>query len=328
MTPLFQTLTHKENRGIIINLIPLLILLVLGLFVSNQAYYFEYMLPVIGIFYLHTFYLIPKVLGKNSFLKYFISLLFISMGFLCFSIWSSLEHIIHTTYPFTFWEVISSSFPYHPFKREALQTLLAILSISSLYAYIRHLLLKKRMKKLKKIGIYSAALVLLIILSTGIKYYVDTAWKGNATIQFIDNNSYQYLAQILQLPQFKNQVVYVDLWYSSCGPCRAEFKHLPKLKEQLADKSIQYLYLAHDTSVPHDKQLWKNAIKKYDLSGWHFFMPPAFDSNIWKMIGEKTQIPARYPHYLLIEKDGKVSSFDASRPSDASNLHAQIETLL
>ena len=215
-----------------------------------------------------------------------------------------------------------------PLHIENLMILGIIMMLGLVYAVIRQLVKAKRRLLLKRIAVFSFISFLIIAIAIGVKYYVDVNWKGSHNIHFITDQNHQSLEEIIRLPQFKNKVVYVDLWFTSCTPCLQEFQQLPKVKEQLKGKPVEYLYLAHETSLPNDRQRWKNIIKKFSLNGWHLYMPPQFEKSIWKIIEKHAGIKNRYPQYLLIDRNGKVVSYDAYRPQDKEKIVGEIENLL
>jgi thiol-disulfide isomerase/thioredoxin len=186
--------------------------------------------------------------------------------------------------------------------------------------------------KLSKKMILKISYVLISILVVGggvfaFKYYNDLRYEGSNSIKFIKEN-YQSLDSILQRQEFEGKVVYIDLWFSSCSPCIQEFKLMPPIKESLKDENIEYLYLARKTSHPNDIQLWKNAIKKYNLSGQHIYMSDTLEENVWQLIEKNVPNLARaYPHYLIVNQDNIIVSYNAQKPSDKEELVNTIKTL-
>jgi hypothetical protein len=149
-------------------------------------------------------------------------------------------------------------------------------------------------------------------------YLIDTKYKGDDSIKFIEGK-HEILNTLLAQKQFVGKVVYIDLWYSSCAPCIEEFKNMPALKAALQTKNIEYLYLARKTSHPNHLQRWKNAIKQYNLQGWHVYMTDELEENVWRLIENNTANVSRaYPHYLLLDKDNTIVSYHAGRPSDGA----------
>lgn len=176
----------------------------------------------------------------------------------------------------------------------------------------------------------SYVLISIIVVGGGVfvfKYYQDLKYEGDSSIKFVKEN-YQSLDAILQRQEFKGKVVYIDLWFSSCSPCIQEFKRMPAVKESLKAENIEYLYLARKTSHPNDIQLWKNAIKKYDLSGWHIYMSDTLEENVWQLIEKNVPKLARaYPHYLIVNQENIIFDYNAHKPSEKEELVNTIKTL-
>lgn len=175
---------------------------------------------------------------------------------------------------------------------------------------------------------YSLIVVFIIVVTIFIlKYYNDIKYKGDESVKFIEEN-HQTLTSVLQSQQFAGKVIYIDLWFTSCGPCLEEFKAIPMLKESLKSENVEYLYLARKTSHPNDIQRWKNTIRKYNLSGWHIYMSAALAEDVWRLIEENTDTNSRsYPHYLIVNRKNTIISYDAHKPSDKELLVNMIKEL-
>jgi thiol-disulfide isomerase/thioredoxin len=217
----------------------------------------------------------------------------------------------------------------HPVAIQSVSSsLLFFLILGNIYSFFKHLIISRNFKLLKRITAFTTAIIIAAGLGFFIKYQIDVNYQGNENIRFI-KQKYSSLDEILELPQFKNKVVYVDLWYTSCTPCIRQFQYLPQLKNELKDQEVEYLYLANETSHPNSKQRWKNFTKKFNLQGWHFYMEPAFSEQLWQTIlphqNEKTN--AFYPQYLLVDKSGKIVSYNAKEPSTGEEIVKDIKAL-
>lgn len=213
--------------------------------------------------------------------------------------------------------------------KETLPLLVVALVFSLVYSGIKQLILHRKFVILKKISFSVIAVLFITGAALLINYQIDLSYSGDRETLFIDKE-HNSLHDIVQLPQFRNKVVYIDLWYSSCGPCIQEFQHLADLKAQLKGKEVAYLYLARETSHPNSRQRWKNAIQKYNLQGWHVYMNKQLEEQVWSSIleNQKNSATVAYPRYLLVGKSGEFVSFDANRPSSGKEIVAQIEALL
>lgn len=106
----------------------------------------------------------------------------------------------------------------------------------------------------------------------------------------------------------KGKVIYVDFWASWCVPCRAEMPNAAILKEKLKGKNIVFLYFGYNDK----EKAWLKARKQLDIQGDHYLLND-------KMIKEADELFVinGIPHYAIIDKDGRIISKSADRPSDA-----------
>ena len=118
---------------------------------------------------------------------------------------------------------------------------------------------------------------------------------------------------------YKGKVVYIDFWAPWCGPCMSEMPSSKKLQQEVAGKDIVFLYIGISCS----KQSWENTIKERSLEGEHYYA----NDNEGKLLSGKFNISG-IPHYVLIDKEGKVKDDHAPRPSDKTKLLRRINELL
>lgn len=178
--------------------------------------------------------------------------------------------------------------------------------------------------KILKISAFVLLVIILIILG---QYYYDKSFEGNENIHLISQGErIKTLEELIAKEDFKNNALYIDIWGTSCKPCINEFKYAVNLKERYKNKPIKFIYLSSPYGHFDDEQKWKNMIRKYNLAGYHLLMSMDFYYNIWKIEGIKDSFVI--PHYILIDKEGKINKINAARPSEGEELYKQIDALL
>jgi thiol-disulfide isomerase/thioredoxin len=112
-----------------------------------------------------------------------------------------------------------------------------------------------------------------------------------------------------KLTDYKGKLVYVDVWATWCGPCKAQIPALKELEKQFHGQPIEFLSISVDK--PKDKQKWMDFVKENELKGVQLMADKAFDSDVAKAYGINA-----IPRFMLFDKDGKIVTIDAPRPSD------------
>lgn len=126
---------------------------------------------------------------------------------------------------------------------------------------------------------------------------------------------------VFKLSDLKGKVVYIDIWATWCGPCRAEFPYAAEIKKHYKNNSdIVFLYV----SVDSKPETWQKYLTENPgFEGLHVNDPGDFDSVI-----AKTYKVNGIPRYLVIDRDGKIFSTDAQRPSSKEKLIDQLDKAL
>ena len=123
-----------------------------------------------------------------------------------------------------------------------------------------------------------------------------------------------------KLDELKGKYVYIDVWATWCGPCRAEIPSLKKIEEKYHGKNIEFVSISVD--VQKDFEKWKKFVTDKQLGGIQLFADKDWNSDFIKSFGINS-----IPRFILIDPKGNVVSADAARPSDPK-LQEELDTLL
>ena len=99
---------------------------------------------------------------------------------------------------------------------------------------------------------------------------------------------------------YRGKIVYLDIWGTWCAPCKRKLSESHKLKAELKDYDIVYLYLANRSP----EKSWKNVIAEYDLTApncVHYNLPDNQQHAVEQYVGL-----TGYPTYRLFDKQGGI----------------------
>ncbi|MEE2700515.1 MAG: TlpA disulfide reductase family protein [Bacteroidota bacterium] len=106
------------------------------------------------------------------------------------------------------------------------------------------------------------------------------------------------------LASFKGDLIYVDVWATWCGPCKAEIPSLQKLEEEYHEQNITFLSVSVDT----DRDAWLKMVEEKQLGGTQLW------ADGWSKITKDYAIFG-IPRFMLFSAEGNVISTNAARPS-------------
>jgi thiol-disulfide isomerase/thioredoxin len=91
----------------------------------------------------------------------------------------------------------------------------------------------------------------------------DTAYIGKSAYNFsLPDTS----GKTVSMKDFKGKVVFIDVWATWCGPCKAQFPFLREIEEEYHDnKDLVFVGISLDKAEV--KQKWQAMIRKENLGG-------------------------------------------------------------
>lgn len=131
---------------------------------------------------------------------------------------------------------------------------------------------------------------------------INQPQNGESYIDFTYENT---SGEAVSLSSFKGSLVYVDVWATWCGPCKAEIPYLKTLEQDYHEQNIVFLSVSVDT----DKDQWLKMVEEEALSGVQLW------ADGWSQITKDYAIFG-IPRFMLFSEDGKIISNDAPRPSN------------
>lgn len=113
-----------------------------------------------------------------------------------------------------------------------------------------------------------------------------------------------------KLEDLRGKYVYIDVWATWCGPCRAEIPHLKEVEKRYHNKNIEFVSISIDTKKDYDK--WKKFVAEKELGGVQLFADNDWNSQFIKDFNING-----IPRFILIDPKGKIVNANADRPSSA-----------
>ncbi len=138
--------------------------------------------------------------------------------------------------------------------------------------------------------------------------------KGAVSPTFVDYENYK--GGKTSLKDLKGKYVYVDVWATWCGPCKAEIPSLKKVEKKYHGKNIAFVSLSIDDDRSHGGSWekahddWKKFVAEEELGGIQLFAPKGWKSEF--VTGYRIN---GIPRFILIDPKGNIVTPTAPRPS-------------
>lgn len=150
---------------------------------------------------------------------------------------------------------------------------------------------------------------------------------NKSDIIFLSDTENIHSLQSLIAP-YKGKVVYLDIWGTWCGLCMHEIKqYTGALKVHFKDEpGIVFLYLATEQEIHQER--WKEFILYHKMKGYHLVKTDKGTEPFWIDLLHTENVPRLYPTYAIFDRNGKLVTASAPRPSDGEKLYRQLEEVL
>ena len=134
---------------------------------------------------------------------------------------------------------------------------------------------------------------------------IKTLKKGSPSPSF---NYPDSSGKNISLESLKGKLVYVDVWATWCGPCKAQIPFLKQLEEKYREEEIAFVSLSIDQLKNISK--WKDMIVDKELEGIQIIADKA-----WRSKFVTDYVIEGIPRFILIDKDGNLMDPMAPRPA-------------
>ncbi|MFC2107670.1 TlpA family protein disulfide reductase [Bacteroidota bacterium] len=111
---------------------------------------------------------------------------------------------------------------------------------------------------------------------------------------------------MVSLSDFKGKYVYIDVWATWCGPCKAETPFFKELVKEYEGKNIVFMGVSVDSNV----EAWEKMVKEKEMNWVQLVSEDAWNTKI-----TKDYMIKGIPRFILIDADGNIVSANAPRPS-------------
>lgn len=170
------------------------------------------------------------------------------------------------------------------------------------------------LERLKKAGLEPAFVALhektIEQNANGLQEY----YNENLAIKKLNNTpapSFEYenyKGKTTKLEDLRGKFVYIDVWATWCGPCRAEIPHLKDVEKKFHNKNIEFVSISIDTKKDYEK--WRKFVAEKELGGIQLFA-----DNDWNSLFVKELGITGIPRFILIDPKGTILNANADRPS-------------
>ena len=119
--------------------------------------------------------------------------------------------------------------------------------------------------------------------------------------------------------KYPGKVLYIDVYATWCGPCRAEFAPAKELHKLFAGKDVVFVNLC----LSSDTGQGVETVKQMGIEGENYY----FDADATGLFMSAYGLSG-YPSYMLADKTGRVVTNKAPRPSNITSAADAINALL
>ncbi len=143
-----------------------------------------------------------------------------------------------------------------------------------------------------------------------LKKYLEAHYINREILKQGDDAPGFYLKNIdneyLSLTDFNESIIYLSFWSTGCKPCLREIPEENRLIGFFNNEKVKIISIGMSST----EDSWRNVTEKYQLNTVNLFA-----TGNWEKILEKSYDIKAFPHYVIIDKNGKIIENKTIRPS-------------
>ena len=136
-----------------------------------------------------------------------------------------------------------------------------------------------------------------------------TAKESTSGAQAVEFDYENFNGGRTTLKDLSGKFLYIDVWATWCGPCIKEMPALKELVEYYAGKEIEFVSISIDHQSDYKK--WRKMVPEKNVGGIHLYDDEGLNSSFMKAFSV-----GLIPRFMMIDREGKIITAHAPRPSD------------
>jgi peroxiredoxin len=193
---------------------------------------------------------------------------------------------------------------------------LVLYSQSKFSPYISDILLAMELDMLIDLNNISEdkySILIEAINDEALKKYLKSHYINREILKPGDDAPGFYLKNIdneyFSLADFKDSIIYLSFWSTGCKPCLKEIPEENRLVGFFNNEKVKIINICMSST----EESWRNVTEKYQLKTINLFA-----TGNWEKILEKSYDIKSFPHYVIIDKNGRIIENKTIRPGNGA----------
>ena len=120
--------------------------------------------------------------------------------------------------------------------------------------------------------------------------------------------------------KYKGKVIYLDIWASWCGPCRAAMKEAETIHRLYEGKEVAFV----NVCLSSNQKNWNQFVASLKGHGEHYYVADENASDLFMSVFKVKG----FPTYYLLDRNGKIITDKPARPASVAELSKMLDEAL